>query len=333
MSKRSGRPSAGCCGQAEAGNRRAVPRPRKNAAKCIGSRLPLALLVSELTERKLPRVARRRIQAELERQIADRTSQLAEANASLLERVEQLTAERQTLQGQLQASDHERRLIGYELHDGVSQQLLGAKMLFESHQRSLAQEDQKPEAAYHQGMEALVRAAAEVRSLMNRRRNAVLEREGLVAAIAEVSAQLQTVPGAPRIEFRHTIRFQRLEPILEDSLLRIAQEGLGNACRHSRSDEVRVTLTQLDGRVTLEVRDWGVGFDRTAVRKDRLGLESLRERARFLGGRLVLESAPGRGTRVRVTLPLQEVVAHSRRADAPQASSAPSRAARKESHE
>ncbi len=306
MPKRSAPPSAGLGVENETRKRRGMPRPRKRTAGGRGSRLPLAVLAGDVTERKRPRVALRRLQAELERQVTDRTSQLAAANANLQEQVAQLRAEQKVLLGQLQASDHERRLVAYELHDGVSQQLLGAKMLFESHQRSLGQEYRETGAAYHEGMEALVRAAAEVRSLMNRRRNSVLERDGLVAAIAEVGAQLQAAPGAPRVEFRHAVQFQHLESILEDSLFRMAQEALGNACRHSRSDVVRVTLTQIDARVTLDVRDWGIGFDRAAVRQDRLGLESLRERAHLLGGRLVLETSPGRGTRVRVTCPLPQ---------------------------
>jgi len=309
MAKRVIPGAAGSGRGAGAGERREERTCQTAKAECSASLLPVVTLIGELTGRKLTRAALQRLQREVDRQVVVRTERLTAANSRLQQQLDQLQAEQQSLRGMLEASDHERRLVAYELHDGVSQQLLGAKMLLESHQRALGREFQETDDAYRQGMEALVRAAAEVRNLMNRRRSTVLEQEGLVAAIAAASAQLQAVPGAPRIEFRHAVRCQRFPPILEQSLLRIAQEAMSNACRHSRSDKVCVTLTQRDARIMLEVRDWGIGFDRAAVRQDRLGLESLRERSRFLGGKLLLETAPGRGTRIRISLPWQEVAA------------------------
>lgn len=100
--------------------------------------------------------------------------------------------------------------------------------------------------------------------------------------------------------------FHRLTPILEIAIYRIAQEALTNACQHSRSQTVRVSLVQDKDLVRLEVRDWGIGFDVTAVRDDRFGLEGIKERVRLLGGEWSLESQPGEGTCVRVTLPILE---------------------------
>ena len=87
-------------------------------------------------------------------------------------------------------------------------------------------------------------------------------------------------------------------------MFRIAQESLQNACRHSRSDRIRVELAQRDGRICLDVRDWGVGFSLAAVEEHRFGLQGIRERVRLLDGRVVIESAPGKGTHISVELPL-----------------------------
>ena len=214
---------------------------------------------------------------------------------------EKLKAEQRALQRMVMASDHERRLITYELHDGVAQQLLGAKMLFESQQPPKARKSKAAEA-HRDGIEALTQASAELRRVMNRLRTPVLDRFGLAEAIADVAAQLRSAPGAPEIEYRPAVQFERLEPTLKNSLFRIAQEALTNACRHSQSKKVRVTLTQEGDKVTLEVRDWGIGFDQGTVQENRFGLEGIRERSRLLGGTLSVESEPGRGTVVRVTL-------------------------------
>ena len=117
---------------------------------------------------------------------------------------------------------------------------------------------------------------------------------------------MRLAPGAPEIEYRHAVKFQRLEPTLENSLFRIAQEAMTNACRHSKSEKVHVKLTQKGDDVTLEVRDWGIGFDQDTVQENRFGLEGIRERCRILGGELSIKSKPGEGTVVRVTFPVLE---------------------------
>ncbi len=89
------------------------------------------------------------------------------------------------------------------------------------------------------------------------------------------------------------------------SLFRIAQEALGNVSRHSEAKSLRVKLTAMPHSVRLEVVDDGVGFDPRAERPpDRRGLRNMEERARNVGARLSLDSAPGRGTRLQVELPV-----------------------------
>jgi signal transduction histidine kinase len=89
-------------------------------------------------------------------------------------------------------------------------------------------------------------------------------------------------------------------------VLRIAQEALQNALRHARADHVAVRIGAADGVLELEVRDDGTGFDPLSpeVRSSRLGLSSMEERARRLGGRLEIRSDAGDGTTVRLEAPL-----------------------------
>ncbi len=218
---------------------------------------------------------------------------------------EKLRHEQRALRRMVQASDRERRVITYDLHDGVAQQLLGAMFQFESLE---PRRGRKPKAAeaYREGMDGLRHAAAELRRVMNWLRTPVLDKYGLTDGIADIVSQLRLMPGAPDIEYFHDVQFVRLEPILETFLFRIAQEALTNACRHSQSKKVRVTLTQNGGEVTLEVRDWGIGFDQDAVQEDHFGLEGIRERTRILGGKLSIQSEPGKGTVIRVVFPVME---------------------------
>jgi PAS domain S-box-containing protein len=220
---------------------------------------------------------------------------------------EKVKAEQQALRRMVLAGDHERRLITYELHDGVAQQILGAKMLLGSQQPSQGRKS-KAADAYRDGMAALAQASLEIRRVMNWLRTPVLDRFGLVEAIEDIASQLRLMPDAPEIECCHEVKFQRLEPTLENSLFRIAQEAMTNACRHSKSEKLQVKLTQKGGDVALEVRDWGIGFDQDTVHENRFGLDGIRERARILGGKLRIKSKPGEGTVIRARFPLIEAV-------------------------
>jgi signal transduction histidine kinase len=88
-------------------------------------------------------------------------------------------------------------------------------------------------------------------------------------------------------------------------LYRIVQEALNNAVRHARAESITVGVDADDGTATITVRDDGVGFDPAAraIRERRLGLTSMRERAESLGGKFIVETAPGAGTTVRVEVP------------------------------
>ena len=111
-------------------------------------------------------------------------------------------------------------------------------------------------------------------------------------------AATATVTGTP----------QPLSPDAEVTLLRVTQEALANVTRHASAGRVAVTLSYMDGEATLDVRDDGSGFTPTADGfgpNGGLGLRGMRERVEALGGRLAVETAPGRGTTIAVTVPVQ----------------------------
>jgi len=211
--------------------------------------------------------------------------------------------ERQTLRHTLCSSDHERQTIAYEIHDGLAQQLAAAIMQFQTHEHLRKQHPDKAGTAYEAGVEMVRQAHFEARRLISGVRPPILDEAGIVVAIAHLVHE-QRLPKGPTIEFHSDVAFDRLTPVFENALYRVAQEALANACRHSRSQRVRVSLVQQDNAISLEVQDWGTGFDPSATAEERFGLEGIRQRARLLGGQLHLTSRLGQGTLLRVELPL-----------------------------
>jgi PAS domain S-box-containing protein len=216
---------------------------------------------------------------------------------------EALKKEHRTLKHLLRSSDHERQLIAYEIHDGLAQQLAGALMQIETYWHQKEGKPQQAAKAYEAAITMLRQAHFEARRLISGVRPPILDESGIVAAVAHLVNE-QRLQYDLKIEFRGEVSFHRLVPILENAVYRIVQEALANACRHSKSERVRVEVVQGDEALRVKVQDWGVGFTPAAVRDDHFGLEGIRERARLLGGVTSIESAPQQGTSIRVELPL-----------------------------
>ncbi len=215
---------------------------------------------------------------------------------------EKLHEEQRLLREMLDLQEQDRKLVSYEIHDGLAQQLTGVLFKFQSIENL---QDRDPDAArkmFDEAVGLLREAMAETRRLIGGLRPPVLDESGIVAAVEDlISAYRQD---CPKVEFVHDLEPQRFAPPLESAVFRIVQESLTNACRHSRSEKVRVELGLSGDRVLIDVRDWGVGFDTEKDQSGHFGLRGLRERARLLGGSAEIESSPGHGTHVHVELPL-----------------------------
>ena len=218
---------------------------------------------------------------------------------------EALERERQSLWRMLQASDHERQTISYDIHDGLAQYLGGAIMQFQAHDALQQNSPNEAKKAHQTALELVRLAHAESRRLISGVRPPVLDEAGLETAISHLVHE-QRLHGGPKIKLDSDVQFGRLPPILENAIYCIAQEALTNACKHSNSKKVKVTMAQEGHKVRLEVQDWGIGFDQESVEKGHFGLEGIRQRVRLLGGRLTIDSKPGFGTLVHVVVPIVE---------------------------
>ena len=218
---------------------------------------------------------------------------------------EALERERQSLWRMLQASDHERQVISYEIHDGLAQYLAAATMQFQAHDTLRENSPQEARKAYETAMELVRQAHSESRRLISEVRPPIIDENGIEMAISHLVHE-QRRHGGPKIECHSDVQFGRLPSILENAIYRIVQEALTNACKHSKSEKVTVSMTQEGQDVRLEVRDWGIGFDPESVVEGHFGLEGIRQRVRLLGGRLTIETAPGSGALIRVVVPILE---------------------------
>lgn len=212
--------------------------------------------------------------------------------------------ENQDLAGRLiTAQEEERARIARELHDDVNQQLAGLSILLSNLRprlRAGASDDADAALTTLQGRAAAV--ADTVRGLSHELHSGALQHAGLTAALREHCAEFARHHGID-VALRAGDDVGPVHPAVALCLYRVAQEALTNTGRHARARSALVSLTRTADAIELEVRDDGVGFDPGRRDGGGLGLRSIGERVRLVGGRFHLESEPERGTRVRVRVP------------------------------
>jgi signal transduction histidine kinase len=215
-----------------------------------------------------------------------------------------VAVENARLYGQAQqlAVIEERNRLARELHDSVTQALYGVTLCAEAAARQISSgQVEMAEGHLREIRTTTYDALREMRLLIFELRPPVLKREGLAAAM---QARLDAVER----RFGMETQFQgngvgQLSPDVEEGLYRVAQEALNNILKHARASAVTVSLRRSQDVVTLEIADNGIGFDPVVAReRGGFGLQGMEERAARLGGQLVIESTPGKGTRIQVEI-------------------------------
>ncbi|MCI0648101.1 MAG: GAF domain-containing sensor histidine kinase [Chloroflexi bacterium] len=199
----------------------------------------------------------------------------------------------------------ERNRLAREIHDTLAQGLSAVTLQLESADALLEAglDPTRARQAVRQAL-ALTRANLEEarRSVLDLRA-APLEGRSLAEAL-ELLARLEAARGGFKVTVEVTGGSRPLPVRLEAGLYRIAQEALANVVQHAAAGRVHVQLLTTPAEIRLIIEDDGRGFDPSQVARHRYGLVGLSERARLLGGRLRLESSPGEGTRLEVTVSL-----------------------------
>lgn len=228
------------------------------------------------------------------------------------ERRRELIEELITTRAELAAAERgagilaERERLAREIHDTLAQGLSSIQLLLRAAERALGEGPPQEAALAHiaQAREAAQENLAEARRFVRALTPPDLEHGSLPAALRRLCS------GAPwpRVRFSLSGTPRVLPTPYEVALLRIAQSALANVVRHARAKRAEITLTFMDASVTLDIVDDGQGFDPSSAAAASgdggFGLPAMRSRAETLGGLFTVESDPGQGTAVAVTLPL-----------------------------
>ena len=195
----------------------------------------------------------------------------------------------------------ERARLAREIHDTIAQGLTGIVTQLQAAQRSA-------DSARHvaTSLELARGSLREARRSVQALRPAQLETAQLPDALRQIVDEW-SAQHPVETRFVDTGDGRPLHPEIESTLLRVTQEALANVARHARAGRVGVTLSYMEDVVTLDVRDDGVGFDPAAgsvtVEHGGFGLLGMRQRVGRLAGEVTVESEPGNGTAVSVTVP------------------------------
>ncbi|MFH9862708.1 GAF domain-containing sensor histidine kinase [Streptomyces sp. NPDC017202] len=216
---------------------------------------------------------------------------IALTNARLYERSRELTIA------------EERSRLAHELHDAVSQKLFSLRLTAQAATTLVDRDPVRAKGELQQVAALAAEATDELRAAVVELRPAALDEDGLVATLR---TQIQVLDRAHSARVTFTAHGVRALPAAqEEAFLRVAQEALHNALRHSGAEHVEVTLHKRGPDTVLRVVDDGGGFDPTTVRRAgrHLGLVSMRDRAGGVGGSLTVQSAPGKGTTIEMEAP------------------------------
>lgn len=199
---------------------------------------------------------------------------------------------------QAEIREEERRRLGLDLHDNVCQELAAVGVLLEASRVRKSEDLELGRATQH-----LTEVIEHLRLVGRDLRPMMLSDLGLTESLRAFTTKVSSLQR--RVGARFPTPIPRLDDETEIAVYRVAQEALGNALRHADARNIDLLLRCEHGRLVLQVRDDGRGFDRTAPRTDSLGLASMEERALALGGRLEIVSHPGGGTSVQLECPLK----------------------------
>jgi PAS domain S-box-containing protein len=280
------------------------------SVKCIrrrdGSVEFFLALLQDITERKRAAEALLRAQADLERRVAARTEELTHLNDRLLKEIaERADAERQlkNLTSRLIESQEIRsKFLARELHDVVSQKLAAVGMGLG---RLLQTGGKKGAPTLRAAREDLMSLARDLHRMSRQLHPAILDDLGLAAAINSECVAFTEQYGMPAT-FTAVDVPQAIAGDVALCLYRVAQESLRNAGKHADAPTVEVTLRGRADELVLQIEDGGSGFEAAAVRtKGGIGLVSMEERVRIVGGTLTVSSQRGRGTTIEARIPLR----------------------------
>jgi signal transduction histidine kinase len=230
--------------------------------------------------------------ADTSQRLAEFTELVAIAIANAEDRAE-LTASRARI---VAAADESRRQVERDLHDGVQQRLVSLALGLRAAEENVSSGQPELKLALSQSVAGLNDALSDLREISRGIHPAILSQGGLAPALRTL-ARRSPVP----VELTVGVEGRRLPEGVEVAIYYVVAEALANVAKHARAQSASVDLERSDGALRLRVRDDGVGGADPARGS---GLIGLSDRIQALGGKVAVESPPGSGTCLEVTLPI-----------------------------
>ncbi len=238
--------------------------------------------------------------ADLERRVHERTIDLTVTNAELQREInERLRLEKELLE----IAEKERRRIGFDLHDDLSQKLMGVSFMVKALEQKVAAK-QLPRLKETRRIKTLIDQA------LNHTRNLAHEFSSLDVQGSDLAAELEALAGKVRKMFQINCRVASMGPLpalpqnVTAQLYKIAQEAVSNAIKHGRAGHITLTLERLAGNLALVIENDGVPFPEGKTPGDGIGLRIMNSRASILGASFGICAQGDDGTKVTCLLPL-----------------------------
>lgn len=201
----------------------------------------------------------------------------------------------------LRAQEEERRAIARELHDQSGQSLTVLALLLDQLKACVSGEGV---SWLKEAMEVIQEISSHIRGLSQSLRPGMLDDMGLLPTLNWYFPELKKRTGLA-VDFHHSGLQERFDADVDITAFRIIQEALTNVVKYAGVKKASVMVARRDASLLIEIEDSGQGFDPARVPATTGGLRGIRERAYSVGGRAIIESSPGTGTKVTVQIPLE----------------------------
>jgi signal transduction histidine kinase len=201
----------------------------------------------------------------------------------------------------------ERQRISRELHDRVLQLLSSARLRAESSRRQLLNNRRALEKELLLIEENIDNAITEIRNLLTENQNPEELQAGSLERRLKQELEIFRARTGFKLDFRCAIGGQKLPALIEKELYFALREGILNAVRHSRASELHLTLATTNDGCEAILRDNGIGFEPSANESSsHYGLKGMKERVRKIGGEISIDTSPGMGTEIRISVPFDQ---------------------------
>jgi len=249
----------------------------------------------ELLERKRAEKALTEAHAGLEKRVEERTVELAQANAALQNEIHERARMANDILG---ISSGERARIGRDLHDSIGQQLVGVTLWSKTLEEHLEEESSQQAELARKISREIESVIAQTRFIVGGLLPVDILEHGLVAALdrlAKDTAKMFDLDCAFTCEDEESCRIA--DNALSTNIYRVAQEAVGNACKHGKAGRINISLDVKNGQGKLVVSDDGLGIPKDQANRG-MGLKIMRYRAEIASGGLFVTSSPEKGTKV-----------------------------------